>query len=487
MSARHSNRENAMKTTIRARAAVALALAALTGGCDSGLTDLNRNPNNPDEATPEFLFANATEAAVSRVFGAGLNMDIAALWAQYYAEHRYSDEDRYVLADGLINTHWLNFYSGPLQDLHEAIELSTAANRPAAVAQARVLKAWTFSIVTDIWGDVGYSEALRGRDATTGNTPALDPQAAVYDSLFAELAAAQAALTTAGQPMTAADLLYGGNTERWKRFANSLRLRLAMRLSHVDATKARTAFAAALAAGVFADNADNAVLRYLDNGVNQHPIFAYERDRNDHSVSATMIDTLKSFSDPRLPVYAKPTAAGTYVGMQNGSQAQPALTAISKIGTFFSSANSPAFLMTYAEVLFLQAEAAQRGWTSGDPAALYRQAITASMQQFGIVQAQIDAYLAQPRVQYSAATGLQQIGLQKWIALYGNGVEAWSEWRRTGLPVLRPGPNAENGGRIPVRLPYPQSEVQLNRANVQAAITRQGGASLNDPVWWDKN
>jgi hypothetical protein len=469
------------------RLAVAAGVLAIASGCDQGLTDLNRNPNNPDRATPEYLFANATEAAVSRVFGTGLNMDIAGLWAQYYAEHRFSEEDRYLIADNLVNGHWVGFYAGPLQDLQETIELSTAAGRASAAAQGRILKDWTFSVVTDAWGDVGYSEALQGRNPAAGNTPALDPQAAIYDALLADLTDAQAHLTGGGQPMTTADLLYGGNTEQWKRFANSLRLRLAMRLSKAAPDKAKAAFSAALADGAFASNADNAVLRYIDNGINQNPLYGYERQRDDHSVSATMIDTLKSFSDPRLAIYAKPTAAGTYVGMKNGSLTQPALTAVSKIGAFYSSANSPAFVMTYAEVLFLQAEAAERGWTTGNAAALYTAGIRASMQMVGVTGAAIDAYLAQPRVQYQGgAAGLTQIRLQKWIALYGNGVEAWAEWRRTGQPALTAGPDAQNGGRIPVRLPYPQNEVQLNRANFEAAIARQGGATLNDPVWWAK-
>jgi hypothetical protein len=124
----------------------------------------------------------------------------------------------------------------------------------------------------------------------------------------------------------------------------------------------------------------------------------------------------------------------------------------------------------------------ERGWITGDAAALYRQAITAHMLQVGVAQAAIDTYLAQPEVAYS---GLPGIGVQKWIALYGNGVEAYAEWRRTGYPVLTAGPDALNDGRIPVRLPYPSSESSLNAAAVEAAKARQGGATLNSPVWWD--
>lgn len=477
--------KHTMRTTFAVAAAAALALVA--GACGDGITDLNRNPNSPDEATPEFLFANATEAAISRAFGAGLHMDVTALWVQHYAEHRFSAEDSYIISDATISGHWSGFYAGPLQDFQEAIDLAVDEGRTDAAATSRIMKAWTYHIVTDLWGDVGYSEALQGRNPASGNTPGFDPQADVYAALLAELESAQAALTGTTIGLGSADLIYEGDTDAWQKFANSLRLRLAMRMSEANETMARTEFADALAAGVFTSAADNAVLHYIAGTSNEHPIFEYELARDDHSVSKTLVDTLLSYADPRLPIYAKPTAAGTYVGMRNGSTTQPALTAISHIGTFFSRADAPAFVLTYDEVLFLQAEAAERGWTTADPAALYNAAIRAAMLRVGVGTAAIDAYLLRPAVVYAGgAAGLAQIGLQKWIALYGNGVEAYAEWRRTGFPTLVGGPNASNGGVIPVRLPYPTREASLNADNLQEAIARQGGAGLNDEIWWDQ-
>ncbi|HEY0971045.1 MAG TPA: SusD/RagB family nutrient-binding outer membrane lipoprotein [Gemmatimonadales bacterium] len=474
------------------RSPIGLALAAAVAigatGCSSDeLTGLNRNPNSPVEATPDYLLANGIEASVSRVFGSGLHMDITGLWVQHFAEHRFSTEDRYTLSDASVSGHWSSFYAGPLQDFQETIGLAVEGERPNAMAQGLIMRTWTYQVVTDLWGDVGYTEALRGREPGSGNTPAFDPQQQVYTGMLTDLRTAHDAIVAGGREVTTGDILYGGNTDRWKRFANSLQLRLAMRLSGVAEETARAKFQEALTAGVFTGNADNAVLRYIEGGNNVSPIFAYERSRDDHSVSATIIDTLKSLSDPRLPVYAKPTASGTYVGMKNGSTTQPALTAISKIGAYFADADAPALLMTYAEVLFLQAEAAERGWITADAATLYRDAIRASMELMGVTKANIDAYLEQPRVQYQGgAEGLRQIGLQKWLALYGNSVEAYAEWRRTGFPALTAGPDALNDKRIPVRLPYPAREQSLNGANLEAAIERQGGASLNDPVWWGR-
>lgn len=467
------------------RAAAVGGCAAVLGGCDAGLTELNVNPNEPVDVGAEYLFPNAVEAAVSRALGASLSMDMTALWVQHLAESRYSEEDRFEVTDARVDAHWTGFYSGPLQDFQEVIERGQKANRPNVAALGEVMQSWTFQVVTDLWGDVGYTEALRGRDASAGLTVRYDPQQQIYQGLLADLKAAGAAIQPGAPALGSADLIYGGDAARWRLFANSLRLRVAMRMSDADPARARAEFAAALSDGVFGSNAHNAVLRYVDNGVDVNPIFAYDRSRPvDHNVSATLVERLKQLSDPRLAVYADKNRGGSYKGMPNGSMQAISLDSLSRIGVAFRSANSPLVLMSYAEVLFLQAEAAQRGWIAGDAAALYRQAITASMQQHGVPQAQISAYLAQPSVAYA---GLPSIGMQKWIALYGNGPEAYAEWRRLGYPALTAGPDALNDGKIPVRLPYPALEGSLNKVNLQDAISRQGGAGLNDRIWWDRS
>lgn len=473
-----------MKHASRAtRALLAAAVAIAAGGCDDGLTDLNVNPNEPVEVGAEYLFTNAVEASVTRTMGSIVNLDITGLWAQHYAETRYTEEDRYELSDGRVQGQWVGYWSGPLQDFNEVATKGRDAGRPNVEAMGVIMRSWTYQVVTDLWGDVGYSAALQGRVPGSANTVEYDPQEQVYKGLLGELRTAAGMLDPSGIRMGKADLLYEGNPARWARFANSLRLRLAMRMSHADPATARSEFTAALAAGVFASNADNAVLRYVDNGVDVNPIHAYHRSAPTHAVSATLVDTLLGLADPRLALYARPNGDGEYRGMPNGDTDDPPLDEISHIGAPFVRADAPAYVMTYAEVLFLQAEAAERGWIGADPAALYRQAITAHMRMLGVDDDDVAAYLAQPRVAYA---GLPSIALQKWIALYGNGPEAYAEWRRTGYPALRAGPDAANDGRIPVRLPYPSSEEALNQAALAAAQARQGGATMNSPVWWDR-
>ncbi len=217
--------------------------------------------------------------------------------------------------------------------------------------------------------------------------------------------------------------------------------------------------------------------------------------RDDHGISATMVDTLKSLNDPRLFLYAEPAASdGEYRGHHNGMGAIPEGTSLddySRIGNFwrFDGASTPTMIMTYSEVLFLQAEAAWRGWIAGDPATLYSEAIRANMEQYrpvGPTDTEIDDYLAQARV--SPDGTLEQILFQKWIALWMNGPEAWSDNRRTDLPLMTPGPDLELS-RIPVRWMYPDSEQSLNLANLRAGLGQQGMASVDlvTPVWWDVN
>ena len=215
-------------------------------------------------------------------------------------------------------------------------------------------------------------------------------------------------------------------------------------------------------------------------------------------MSQTIVDTLLSFADPRLELYAEPAETdGVYRGHQNGWDDLPpgmSLADYSRISNFWrrDGAATPTMIMTYSEVLFLQAEAAERGWIAADPAALYTAAIQANMDQYdgmggaSPTDAEIATYLAQPRVVYDPANGLNQIYLQKWISLYMAGSEAWFEWRRTDVPNLLPGPDYPFS-RLPIRFPYPPVEQSLNAANLDAAIARNGGLLITDPVWWDVN
>ena len=238
------------------------------------------------------------------------------------------------------------------------------------------------------------------------------------------------------------DLIYSGNLTKWKKFANSLRYRIALRISDREPALAKQVIGEIAVADLIG-NGETAQFVYLTSP-NQNPIALFFETRDDYRVSKSIVETLKSLNDPRLPIFANKTETATpevYIGVPNGltNSAASALgfSKTSKIGTYFTTPQTPAVILSSAEVLFGRAEAAARGFTTENAETLYNQAITASLNQFGITDAvTISNYLAQPSVKYNSANFRQSIGNQKWIALFGQGLEAFAEWRRLDYPIL---------------------------------------------------
>lgn len=477
-----------LRTIVPGVAAVALIMA--TAGCDDGLTDLNVNPNSPTDVPSTLLIRPVITASAANGMGVGMTWNHAGLWAQQFAQIQYPDEDRFLVRDGTMQGLWNGWYTGPLRNLETILQKGEEANRPNEVAVGLILRAWNVANITDLWGDVPFSEALtRGESPTF--SPRYDTQQEIYEALFADLTRASSIIEPSQGGFGSMDLIYQGDMGNWQRFANSLRLRLAMRLSNVDPAKARAEFEAALgsAGGVFETNAHDAKLTYLAAAPNRNPFFENQIGRDDHRISATIVNHLQATEDPRLPVYANPIQSDgvSFIGHENGRMTGSApLTERSKVGDWFTSATSPVFFMRTAEVFFLRAEAAQRGWNAGGSAeSLYEDGVRASMSQYGISHEDATAFLARPENSFAAADDkLRLIAEQKWVALFGQGTEAFAEWRRTGFPELSPGPDVALPD-IPRRLPYPGLETSLNQGNLNAAIQRQGDTSLLGRVWWD--
>jgi len=466
---------------------VGLGFAAVA--CSDGLTELNENPNGPTAVPVEFLLPNAIRNTVGAALGSGQTMNYTSIWPQHTVQIQYPDEERGIVRPSSMDGVFGNYYTGPLKDIQVIIQLGVEDGHVNAEGVGRIWRAYIFHVLTDYFGDIPYSDALNGEENTL---PGYDAQSAIFDGMLANLSTGVGLLNSGEQTFGGGDLLYANDMNAWKKFGNSLRMRLAMRLSEVDPGTAQTQFVAAYNAGGFTSNADNAFMDY-PGGTYRSPHYANYLGRDDYAMSSTMVDTLKSLSDPRLSLYAEPASSdGEYRGHGNGRQSLPAgqsLADISRIGNFWRAdgETTPATVMTYAEVLFLQAEAAFKGWISGDPEALYFAAIEANMNQYddygvGPSDAEIAAYLASPDVAYN---GINSIYLQKWISLFMSGPEAWAHTRRTGVPHLEMGPDLQLS-KIPVRLPYPDTEQALNKANLDAAVARQGGGlDLITPVWWD--
>jgi hypothetical protein len=484
-----------MKTQTILRTALIAGMVAGAGACADGLTEANENPNAPTDVGAQFLLPQAIRSGVERTFGAGLHLSHTAIFPQHAVQIQYPEEEQgNVRSDGMQGI-WDGFYAVELKDIQLVIAKGQEAGRPNIEGVGLIWKSWAFHIVTDLWGDIPYSEALRGEEGLT--TPVYDMQRDVYLGLIQSLEDGVAMLDAAGAGFGSGDILYDNDFDKWRRFANSLRMRLAMRLSEVDEATARAEFQAAYTAGPFLSNADNAML-YWPGAPYENPLFENWQGRDDHGISETMVEKLKELADPRLALYAEPASQdGEYRGLRNHvAQPELSLAWYSRIGNLWRAdgAATPTPIMTYGEVLLLAAEAANRGWIAGDPGALYAEGIRASMNLYDAqapennpTDAAIDAYLALPAIAYNPAGGLAQIQLQQWLALFMNGGEAWSNWRRTGVPTLTIGPDLNIPG-IAVRLPYPSNEQSLNATNLNAALQRQGGGlDLVTPLWWQGN
>ncbi|MGE5732499.1 MAG: SusD/RagB family nutrient-binding outer membrane lipoprotein [Gemmatimonas sp.] len=495
----------------RTRITVAVAAAAFSAtACQTDLTSLNNNPNSPTSAPASALFTNAVTSSVGRWVGAG-QLSGTELFAQHLAQVQYVEEDRGRLRTETIDGWFRSAFIGELEDFDKVAAIGKANSSPNTSGPAIVMQSWVFQNMTDFWGDIPYSEALKG-DLGGSLKPKYDPQKDIYYGLLKSLTDASASMKTGSTDpaLGSGDPIYKSDMSKWLKLSNSLRARMAMRISKADAAKAATELTAAFAGpgGVMTSNDDNAKLAWPGDGIFDNPWSATFSTRDDHRVSKTLLDTLNALGDPRVKIFAQPTKADPtkYVGLQNGLDnvtVTPFFNTTSRVGeifypgstvygTFGTSAGkqTPTYIMTYAEVEFLKAEAAERGLGGQTGAAgHYNAGVRASILQWGGSDADADAYLAKPGVAYVAgATGLKQIGLQKWISMFAQGNEAWAEWRRTGNPAsVKMGPKAyPDVPEIPRRILYPSNEQTVNAASLSDAITRQGADTYLTRIWWDK-
>lgn len=461
----------------------------LFASCSKDLDEANQNPNATENAQPDYLLTGAIKNVVDAYWGTTNNMNSSLLFAQQWAKIQYTEEDRFVFSNSSFTSLWNTAYSQGITSLNEIIRLAEANENPNYKGVAVILRSWMFQVLTDAYGAIPYKQAV---NIKTYLTPVYDSQKDVYFGLLQELKAAKSLLNPAAKPI-GGDLIYAGNISRWKKFASALQLRIALRIADREPAKAAEVISELKAEGnpFFTDNADNAQLVYLTSP-QQNPVSALFETRDDYRVSRTLVDKLFSLNDPRLPVYAAKTQTPTpqeYIGVPNGLTNSDAsalgFSRTSKPGAYFLQPQAPAVLFSYAELLFARAEAAARGYTTDNAADLYQQAIRASFKQYGLTDAAAQAYLNQPAVTYNATNFKKSIGEQKWIALFGQGLEAWAEQRRLDYPQLTASPATVLNGQLPVRFIYPGTEQSLNGKNYQAAVAGQGADLLTTRLWFD--
>lgn len=494
----------------------ALGIMLLTVSCDdSSLTDLNVDAKNPSVVPPSTLFTNAEKNLTEQLVNTNVNRNIFRLVNQQWTETTYLDESNYNWVTRKISdNHWDRLYAGPLADLSQAkgfLEKDVISPTDPEFAQKSIVKknqlilidilmVYTYQILVDTFGDVPYSESLKG---SGDYLPKYDKAVDIYKDLIVRLNKDIAGLDTSHSAFGSAEVIYKDDLTAWVKFANSIKLKLGINLksSGLESAIADAAIVSG-AAGGFTSNDDNAKLPYMLDLPNTNPLYVdmVFSGRNDFVVAKPFVDKLVALNDPRKTPYFRPTykdtnAAGdliTVTGYRGGIVgAKNTQNRFTHASDKIKAPDFSGTLLDYAEVEFLLAEAVGRGVAVGGTiASHYNAAILASMEDWGVSSADANTYLAQPAVAYATATGTwqQKVGEQAWYALFNRGFEGWTSTRRLDFPVLTAPASADAAaeGKVPSRMAYPIREQTLNATNYNAASTSIGGDKLSTKIFWDK-
>lgn len=456
------------------------------------LEDLNKDVKNPTEVPGVTLFSAAQKSLADQIASTNVNMNVFKLWAQYWTETTYTDEANYDIINRTIaDNAWREWYRDVLMDLKEAkiviaaTTYATADDEADAANQlviADILEVFAYERMVTLFGNIPYTQALD----INNTTPAYDDALTIYKDLIVRINTDIAALDEAHGSFGSADLIYQGNVSAWKKFANTLKLKMGTILSEVDAGLATTTINDAIP-GAFTSNADNAEFVYMNATPNTNPLYVdlTLSGRQDFIGTTIITDYMNPLNDPRLAAYFTFAPNTTeYLGGVCG--ASNPYSGYSHVGDAITTDPAfPCLILSYVEVEFYLAEAAARGFTNGLPETHYNAGITASFDYWNVEGA--DAYIASAGVAYDAAgSWKKQIATQAWIAFYNNGYLGWTEWRRLDYPTLPLAADATISG-IPTRFTYPVFEQTLNGTNYSEAASAIGGDLLTTKLFFDKN
>ncbi len=483
--------------------------------CTKNFEELNNNPNSPTDVPATNILSYVIQRIGNAFFDDWQGMNNFLSYAGQVTKIQYTDEAHYVYRESVVNNAWTDYYRllynlKRIQEIaSDGVDDNIEENLKAA---SMILSAMLWQMATDQWEVIPFYEALQGDDPDHPNTtPKYNDQKTIYYAIDSILKEATNILATnvaenKGGDIGEGDILFNNDKEKWLKFGNSLRLRLAIRMSFVDQTKAQEIFNDVIGNNkpIIESNDDNAFIWWPGSNPWYEPWYynRYISNRDDHGMAKTIIDTLLSFNDPRISVYAKPASEDSsgnpiYVGQVEGAGTN---TSVSRIGSRFRD-DPDGFtpLMRAAEVQFILAEAAERGFISGDPKTYYENGIALSFEENNLGSPD-SAYMAQAKVDWDTDAGfsttqsfqtdhLMKIWIQKWIACFKQGQEVWAEQRRTDFPAVPPAPLSPYSGhnRQPFRYPYPTDEINLNGTNYHAAVD---GLGIKDhfwgrQMWWD--
>ena len=459
--------------------------------CTKDFEEINTNTNAPVTVQPSLLLRQVIYDYGEQMSYEGFTA--GNLLGQYSTALDFNLFDRHDLKSPQLGGNpWPIFYQN-LRDNEIILNLSQE-NTAFAVYEgpARIMKAYMAAGLTDLFGDVPYSEAFKGDTETV--TPVYDSQESIYldeNGVFDNLDKGIAAIENyTGIIALEGDILFNGDLEGWIRFANSLKIKYLMRVSgKIDvAAQLQTI----VAEGNFIDdNSENAIFNFTDGEPNNFRLARLRiGDFNNYVLSKTMDEILTGLNDPRIDRLYRPFANSTdggHNGLLNGIDASAgvSLADYSLLGTIFRENTGllDANFMTSMETHFLLAEAAQKGLITADTETLYNTGVT---QAFDYWQVDLPADYLTVDAALDDGNPLENIITQKWIANSINGYEGWVEYRRTGFPQMKTISASLNNNLIPIRMPYPSEEEALNSVNYTTASNNTEGNSINVPVWWDE-
>lgn len=461
-----------------------LALTAVS--CDKDFEAINESPNNSQETDPNLLLSTSITATQDAIYDGFVGGDMGLCWAQHWSKVQYNDEEKYIPRRTVMNNLWTILYANVIKEATSAYVLAGEDGNTNLQGAALVMKANAFQILTDVYGPVPFSQAV-----TPGNvTPVHDSQEEVYDGILQMLEDADALFASGTGAITpSADLVYGGDVTKWRKLANSLKLKALMRISAKRNVSSEVQ--ALVASGwLMSSNSDSAQLIYTSTIPNANPIYEtiINSNRQEYKVSSVLVTQLNNVNDPRLSVFAKVNNANAYVGNTPGVENPGNYNGFSSPGVKYLDPTLAGVILSYSQVELFLAEAANEGIIPGgltEATTHYEAGITANMQFNGVASGDIATYIGQPILALATQSQAREaIATQVWFTLYGQGVEAWTEWRRTGYPTLSPAANAAIA-EIPSRFYYSTDSQNLNKANYDAAVsTLSNGDSMLSKVWW---
>jgi hypothetical protein len=488
-------------------------------GCKKYL-DVNKNPNIASDVDIKLVLPT-TQVAIGSVMGTQFQIN-GSFWSQHWTQsplaNQYKIYDQYQVSSDNYNRPWNSMYSNVLTELKYVYNKASTEKKKQYMAVARLMQAYTFHVLTDAFGDIPFTEATRGSAADGAIVnPKYDKQEVVYDGIIAYIDEAQALIDVNDLAHPGNDdLIYKGDMQKWLEFSNTLKLKVALRLSEINPVKGKALVSALVAPDYLSSTAQ---ITYSTTGGSQNPLYSEMIGLSGTTnifASKTTVDYLNGYGDPRTGVFYTPIGNGTVVGLAQGDwQISSNATGKSFGGVGVganpqveASATAPVILLSVSESEFLQAEAIARGWITGDDKEHYTNGILAGMDQYaagiageiesehldltayGNANADLTDYLDSmialaPELAYPTAEAdkIKTIITQKWASMAGNqGFEAWTEWRRTGHPaVIVPTTTSLIGaGKLPQRFIYPTDEVNLNK-------NFPGQKLITEKVWWDVN